>query len=88
MLYEVITVTEITNAGGTFDALTGELTFPTLTATTTYSGTVTITIGTESQVVNVSVEVFVLTDTEKLAADKAELDIALTAIEFDTVTLP
>ncbi len=81
-------VTEITNAGGTFDALTGELTFPTLTATTTYSGTVTITIGTESQVVNVSVEVFVLTDAEKLAADKAELDIALTAIEFDTVTLP
>ncbi|MBU0997578.1 MAG: hypothetical protein KKE16_05960 [Firmicutes bacterium] len=74
--------------GATYDSVTGVLTYPTVTVDTDFTLTATITSGSASDTLAITVSVRAVTDEEKLVEAQTALTIALTANEYDTVTLP
>lgn len=73
----------------TINATTGVATFPTLTVDTDFTFTATITKGSlTAETKEFVVTAKAMTAEEKVAADKADLTVLLTAKEYDEVTLP
>ncbi|MDY0318055.1 MAG: hypothetical protein RBQ64_05685, partial [Candidatus Izemoplasmatales bacterium] len=82
-------VTEITNAGGTFDPLTGEITYPDVLVDTVYNVTGTASLGTETPVnLSLAITVLAMTDAEKLAAAIADTGIDEDCDGYQVVMLP
>ncbi|PKK92551.1 MAG: hypothetical protein CVV61_09155, partial [Tenericutes bacterium HGW-Tenericutes-6] len=81
--------TEITNAGGTFDPLTGEITYPEVLVDTVYNVTGTASLGSETPVdLSIAITVLAMTDAEKLAAAIADTGIDQDCDGYQVVMLP
>jgi hypothetical protein len=78
---------ELVAAGGTFDTVTGELVLPDLTADADYNVVITVTNGAAVETITVVMTVYFMTDPDKLAADKEELEMELTGSELGEVDL-
>ncbi len=81
--------TEITTAGGTYDPVTGEVVYPTVTENTVYNVVGTVSLGEETDiVVNLAITVLALTDEEKVAAAMVDTSIDEETEGYQVVTLP
>ena len=79
--------TELEDAGATFNPTTGELVIPSSTEDVDYNIPVTIVFGNARVRINLTLTVYFMSEDDKLAADTDDLEVVLTAMEYDSVDL-